>query len=68
MNCEAAEDYKRQVNARKETEIKTLANLTGWETADIRRDIKASGKGDFFPDTPSKPKTDWWNKLWPKEE
>ncbi len=68
MNCPAAEDYKRQVNERKEAEIKTLANLTGWDTADIRRDIKASGKGDFYPNAPTKPKTDWWNKLWPSEE
>ena len=68
MNCPAAEDYKRRVNERKETEIQTLANLTGWETGDIRRDIKASGKGEFFPDTPSKPKTDWWKKIWPSDE
>ena len=68
MNCPAADEYKRQVNERKETEIKTLANLTGWETGDIRRDIKASGKGDFFPDVPTKPSGEWWKKLWPTDE
>ena len=68
MDCPAAEAYKKQVNDRKETEIKTLANLTGWETGYIRRKITASGKGGFFPDQPDKPKTDWWNNIWPSEE
>jgi hypothetical protein len=48
MECEAAADYKREVNKRKETEIKTLANLTRWETKDIRERIEKSGKGGFF--------------------
>ena len=64
MKCEAAEDYKRQVNKRQEKEIKTLANLTGWETKYIRTKIKASGKGEPF-DINEKPRSDWWNKIWP---
>jgi len=68
MECPAAEQYKQEVNARKETEIKTLANLTGWETKYIRTKIKASGKGDFFSlDTPKK-KVDWWNNIWPGDD
>ncbi len=68
MNCPEAEAYKKQVNKRKETEIKTLANMTGWETSYIRRKIKTSGKGDFFPETKPKPKVDWWNNIWPSDK
>jgi len=64
MECPEAEKYKQEVNKRKETEIKTLANLTGWETKYIRTKIKASGKGDFFPLDKPKKKVDWWNKIW----
>lgn len=68
MECEAAEGYKKEVNKRKETEIKTLANLTRWETKDIRSRIEESGKGGFFE--VSKPASDpqWWNKIWPDKE
>jgi len=68
MQCEAAEDYKREVNKRKETEIKTLANLTRWDTKDIRKRIDESGKGEFFEI--SKPASDsqWWNKIWPDRD
>lgn len=67
MDCPEAKDYVTEVNKRKETEIKTLANLTGWSTGDIRRRIKNSGKGDFL--TPIKDNNpDWWNKIWPGTE
>ncbi|MGJ8562979.1 MAG: DUF2330 domain-containing protein [Alphaproteobacteria bacterium] len=68
MNCPEAKDYVTEVNLRKETEIKTLANLTGWNTGDIRRKIKTSGKGDFLTPIGPKPKTDWWSNLWPDKE
>jgi len=67
MECDAAEDYKRGVNKRKEKEIKTLANLTGWERKEIRAKIDKSGKGGFY-DISKKPRTDWWNKIWPGDE
>jgi len=66
MNCPMAEDYKRQVNKRKETEIKTLANLTGWSTRDIRRKVDDSDAGFFNVDRPEKD-YDWWNRLWPDD-
>lgn len=67
MDCPEAKDYITRVNIRKETEIKTLANLTGWSTRDIRARIKASGKGEFL--TPIKNNdSDWWNKIWPSKE
>ena len=68
MDCPEAENYKREVNKRKETEIKTLANLTGWKTSYIRRKINAADEGGFFPeDKPKKPKVDWWNNIWPND-
>ncbi|MEP6341713.1 MAG: DUF2330 domain-containing protein [Maricaulaceae bacterium] len=67
MKCDAADDYKREVNKRKEKEIKTLANLTGWETKYIHTKIEASGKGEPF-DIKEKPRTDWWNNIWPDDE
>lgn len=63
MECDAAKDYVTQVNKRKDKEIKTLANLTGWSTGDIRDRIKQSGKGGYL-DKPQSNST-WWNKLWP---
>jgi len=67
MECEAATEYKQSVNDRKDEEIKTLANLTGWSTGDIRDRIKESGKGGYFE--VSKPASDvkWWKKIWPGE-
>ena len=42
MKCDAADEYKRGVNKRKEKEVKTLANLTGWETKYIRTKMGVS--------------------------
>lgn len=66
MNCPEAKDYITRVNARKDKEVKTLANLTGWSTGDIRRKIKKSGKGEFL--TPIPNESEWWNKIWPSKE
>ena len=68
MECEAAKEYKTAVNKRKETEIKTLANLTGWETRDIRSRIKESGKGELFDIKTDKSDVKWWNKIWPENK
>jgi len=66
MECPEAEAYKKQVNERKETEIKTLANLTGWETRYIRKKIKNSDGGFFDIDKPTN-NNDWWNNIWPDD-
>ena len=68
MECPEAEAYRKQVNERKDKEVKTLANLTNWEPSYIRQKIKSSGKGGFFTEIPDKPKNDWWNKIWPGDE
>ena len=65
MDCPEAKEYKQLVNKRKEKEIKTLANLTGWETGYIRTKIDAASSGGFFKlDDPEKPKRPWWVDLW----
>lgn len=68
MDCPEAENYKREVNKRKEKEIKTLANLTGWKTSYIRAKIKESGEGELFELDAPKKDYDWWNRIWPGEE
>ena len=67
MKCDAADEYKRSVNERKEKEVQTLANLTGWETSYIRSKVDAKNKGGFF-NVKDKPRTDWWKNLWGDEK
>lgn len=68
MTCEAAVDYKKQVNERRDKEVKTLANLTGWDRKDIWNDIEDAGVGVKFD---VKDKDDrgskWWNDIWKDE-
>jgi len=69
MKCEAATDYKKMVNERRDKEVKTLANLTGWDRKDIWADIDAAGKGvkfDIKEDDDNKGPT-WWKGLWDEE-
>lgn len=68
MKCEAAADYKKMVNERKDKEVKTLANLTGWDRSKIWSDIEEAGVGTKFEirdDSNGGPK--WWQELWPDE-
>ena len=66
MQCDAAKDYKKMVNERKEKEVKTLANLTGWDRSDIWEDISSSGKGAKFDvkDKNEDRGPTWWKDLW----
>ena len=69
MKCEAAKDYKEMVNTRRDKEVKTLANLTGWDRSDIWDDIADAGMGTKFD---IKGKDDdrgptWWKDLWDDE-
>ena len=59
-----------QVNERKEKEVKTLANLTGWDRSKIWDDIEDAGVGTKFK---IKDKNDdrgptWWTDLWGDED
>jgi len=62
MQCEAAAEYRENVNERRETEIKTLANLTGWDRKTIRTKVETDT--GFFETDSTVPKHRWWSKLW----
>lgn len=70
MKCDAAKDYKTMVNKRKDEEVKTLANLTGWDRNDIWADIEEAGKGVKFDVTVKDGDRGptWWKDLWDDEE
>jgi len=54
--CEDAKTYFDQLPARFEREAQTLASLTGWDIADIRKNM------DYTP-VPVVPRP-WWQNLW----
>lgn len=57
--CEAAKTYFKQLAERHEQEAKTLAELTGWSVADIRKKMN-------LDDAPKTGGADnqWWGKIW----
>jgi len=55
--CEAATRYRQELAERQERDARTLAELTGWDLADIR------GKMDLRAEPPDK--EPWWKRLWP---
>jgi hypothetical protein len=69
MKCEAATDYMKMVNERREKEVKTLANLTSWDRKDIWADIDKAGKGMKFDvkDRNDDRGPTWWKDLWGNE-
>ncbi|MFN8176319.1 MAG: DUF2330 domain-containing protein [bacterium] len=52
--CPEADRYRDSLRERQEHEAQTLADLTGWDVAEIRKkmNLGAGGKGN------------WWNDLW----
>jgi hypothetical protein len=54
--CDEAKNYVAQLPARFEREAQTLASLTGWDIAEIRRHLELPP-----PAAPVKP---WWENLW----
>jgi len=69
MKCEAAKDYKKMVNKRKDKEVKILANLTGWDRSEIWKDIETAGVGQKFEikDDAEERGPTWWKDLWDDE-
>ena len=57
--CEAAEQYRRDLRARQEADAHRLADLTGWDHAEIRRKMRLAGA------TPAAEEESWWEALWP---
>ncbi|HUP48371.1 MAG TPA: DUF2330 domain-containing protein [Thermoanaerobaculia bacterium] len=56
--CEAATTYRRQLAERQEADARRLAELTGWELAEIRRRMELRGN--------PAPERSWWERLWPR--
>lgn len=63
LTCPEADAYRRQIAERQEREAQTLASMTGWSLADIRRgqpSVPASKGRTGAPEPVA-----WWRKLWP---
>jgi hypothetical protein len=58
--CQAAQEYRHTLGPRFEKEAQTLASLTGWSIADIRRKMTQEGS---VPPTPGQPEP-WWQRVW----
>jgi hypothetical protein len=56
--CSEADAYRRELSTRREKEAQTLASLTGWDIADIRR---RQGPG---PRAAAVDERSWWDRLW----
>jgi hypothetical protein len=62
-SCEAADRYRRELRERQDREAQTLADLTGWKLADIRKEMHLGANPvETDPGGPSEP---WWRALWP---
>lgn len=60
--CEAAGAYYSKLKPRFEKEAKNLANLTGWDIADIRKKMEENGQSfDVKPTVDGRP---WWEQMW----
>jgi len=55
--CSAAGEYRRQLAERHERQAATLAELTGWDLAEIRKKMNLGGE------VPGR--EPWWKRLWP---
>ena len=54
ITCEAGEDYVLRVRERQDQEAQVLANLTGWDIADIRAEITPYDPEENIPS--------WWER------
>jgi hypothetical protein len=58
-SCPATEQYRRELLRRQENEARQLANLTGWNIADIRAQMNLRADAGDGGEK-------WWQKLWPR--
>jgi len=56
-SCERYAEYRRSVRERRAKEAETLASLTGWNVASIRRKMGGGWSDDDNP-------PDWWERIW----
>ena len=62
-DCEQARAYLRTLPARFSTEAQTLANLTGWDYAEIQRKMRENGQvARVIPD--ERDTEPWWKRIW----
>jgi hypothetical protein len=54
--CAAADQYRQELRRRREQEAMNLASLTGWEIAEVRRQMGLDG--------PPPERPPWWKRLW----
>jgi hypothetical protein len=54
--CGATEDYRSELIRRHEREAQTLASLTGWSVADIRKKMPPAGAAPRLQP--------WWERIW----
>ena len=52
--------YRRELVLRQEREAQTLANLTGWSIADIRKRMGGSAP----PPAAAADDSAWWRRIW----
>jgi hypothetical protein len=56
-SCPATDEYRREVLRRQENEARQLAELTGWDLANIRAQMNLRTSAASGADR-------WWQKLW----
>lgn len=61
-SCQAADGYYKDLQDRFKKEAKTLANLTGWDIAMIRRKMESNGQS--FDIKANVDNTPWWENMW----
>jgi hypothetical protein len=59
--CEQMPNYKKQLEVRREREMQTLANITGWDPAEIRSKMKPLPA--IFQQNPNDEDTGWKNRI-----
>jgi hypothetical protein len=59
-SCEAAQEYRQELTARREEEARNLASLTGWRIEDVRR--KMGPVRITSADAPAE--APWYRRLW----
>src|SRR5262249_49891597 len=60
--CPATEEYRRELAQRHEQDAQQLADLTGWDIADIRTQMNLRAAMPNGPESKT-----WWGKIWNKE-
>ncbi len=60
LDCDAGRAYRQSLDTRRQEEARTLASLTGWDVAEIRRKMGFDGQGN----PPPGDATPWWKSIW----